>query len=1015
MKGLTGGDVPAKVLIKICSFLPVVSVCRLSQTCRRMHELYESPALWEVLVYTHMMVKSAASRQVQSGQYTWKELFIQHMYLGGSLKEEELVLSLLPDTPEYEYDKTSILTRMLTYFQRTRQMPQLLAKCEQLKAIHVAYHAFVEAAYCLLFQAALYQWSEIETPSGFTHVQLKERLYKTAVKYLGDGKHFELGVELLREMRGQWQQIAQRAGSVGCAKPSALLLNLTAKIQGAQALEEAFVKKAQMRGNLCEQYFFVDFSGKVDPRAQTLQDKQFVVRGTESEKLPHLVNRLQGRFPDARIINQITAEREGQCIYVHGCEPVKLTEGFAKQHGLPCSTVLFPTDMPLECKTYYQSTKVNVFVYSRPFVKGQPLSEQDKFSNLWICQYYLVTKDVFPHISRWSEIVKIVEVAKPPLQNARDSLEAKNIELLKVIEKVKQNPSNTNSLSMTLSGVVDAAVSGGVKHYTNSFLSKEYMASHLHEKRALEKFIFALHRQREVIAQGLELHKKVVPERMQSFHAKLEDFYAKWNNDMGQVCDEASIFLLQQTVPGARAANDNRLSMCSTGDEQSSSLRAMLEQYEASLEDKSKKHFLSLQCCSMLKEDNSSSSVKPSGDKPRQSGEGQANKEKEQPEHQQDQQKEQQQQEQEGEREQPAASSTSSRHGHHTRHRSSSLSSGSGKGVPRGPPPPIDLMTLQLSAMTRPLPVVTPPPPPPLLPTLPPLAAAAECGSQAAEACTATGVAASTSSGGDPLDDAKSTGSLDDDLCGDAQALFRAKKLSGSGLQLPPPSYDSESPVSELKSTVDAADYLLPHEDLVARLQADLIALRAIVDNMKALHRKELHKKADEVGYYKSREEAVIKRYLEDRRKLKKEFGSLRTDVEAAKGAVAEVLPQCGAAAERLTQAAITLESVHTRVIALEEEVSTKVSLRLRRTTSPSTLSTAPPSPSPEDGPHVTTTPPLPPALSRSSPPPSPSPPVPQSPRSVATSSPVASPVAASPLLKSGRRHHRTPSPKPPQ
>eukprot|EP01105_Mastigella_eilhardi_P014476 TRINITY_DN329_c0_g1_i6.p1 TRINITY_DN329_c0_g1~~TRINITY_DN329_c0_g1_i6.p1 ORF type:complete len:913 (+),score=228.34 TRINITY_DN329_c0_g1_i6:368-2740(+) len=462
---------------------------------------------------------------------------------------------------------------MLAYYRYRGDTSQVLQCSEQFKNMYLTYRAFVEAANCLLFQASAYNWSEDEmedTPD------IKERLYKTAVKYLGDGKHFEYAVELLREMRAMWQKLAD-------ANPkSRIAQNLDAKTQGAQALEEAYIEKAKTRGKLLDQYFFVDFSGHCDMFSKLVEDKKFIVRGSESERLLNFVAKLQTRFPDARIIHQHTAEREGQCIYVHACDPVKVSESFAKSHGLPYTETVVPPGMPLDSTSYYRTTGVNVFLYSRPFLRGQALSPQDKFSNLWICQSYLVTKERFPSISRWCEIVKVVDVEKSPLQNAKDSVAAKTVELLRVMQKAKERPDNTKPLSMVLSGIVDAAVSGGIKHYFNSFLTKEYILTHLDDKRQIEKLIYALLRQKEVIADGLDLHRRVASEPMKLFHAKLEDFYAKWSIEITRVCEDATMYLRQSSRP-YDARNEQHSSssfVSSTGEEQASAIRAIIDEVE---------------------------------------------------------------------------------------------------------------------------------------------------------------------------------------------------------------------------------------------------------------------------------------------------------------------------------------------------------------------------------------------------------------------------------------------------
>lgn len=171
---------------------------------------------------------------------------------------------------------------------------------------------------------------------------------------------------------------------------------------------------------------------------------------------------------------------------------------------------------------------MNVFLFSRPFKKGVPQSpragQPAPFSDLWICDTYVVTKVIFPTYFRWSEVAKMVEIEKSPLENACDSIEAKNTELSNVTERVSTKPvqADINHLSMNISGVVDAAVSGGIKHYITAFLTRDFITRNIDKRDLLEKLCDILMRQSTILANAIKLHKTVVDDKLIPFHQKLE-------------------------------------------------------------------------------------------------------------------------------------------------------------------------------------------------------------------------------------------------------------------------------------------------------------------------------------------------------------------------------------------------------------------------------------------------------------------------------------------------------------
>ena len=90
---------------------------------------------------------------------------------------------------------------------------------------------------------------------------------------------------------------------------------------------------------------------------------------------------------------------------------------------------------------------------------------------LWLERSILTTASEFPGILRWFEIEHTETQMLSPVETAIDMVENKNREMEQLIAEYnsmdRQNgsPSDCNPLSMTLKGVVDAAVNGGITKY----------------------------------------------------------------------------------------------------------------------------------------------------------------------------------------------------------------------------------------------------------------------------------------------------------------------------------------------------------------------------------------------------------------------------------------------------------------------------------------------------------------------------------------------------------------------
>ncbi|KAH3742760.1 DOCK family protein [Pelomyxa schiedti] len=605
-------DLPYAALVKIISFLAFPEVMAMASTCTvlRLASLDTSidQTLWKTVVGK---TSSAASRLITVlKELTWRQLYFQQKHFNGScLKDVEVVESLILPTPEFEHDKADYLLKLMArlvpyysyfnfrvkeYFKYTNNVQKYTEKLDNLYKMYATLKAHIEAGLCLLEKSKLYTWEDrLETPGGGPEQNIKEQILRSAMTHFGEGKYWEWALEHMEVLRvqlskglpsskaseGKEGDPPTRASSVVSPKsplPSLLVkvsnihfsgnaatLKLEAKLAGLMTLKETYSKYLQTHDRLFEQYFFVDFTGKCDFFGKNVENKKFIARGDEGERILTFVKKLQLRFDKAKIIYTHTAEREGECIYVHACDPVILTPALANTLDLPYHPPHIPEDAPPKSRAFYNQLNLKVFVYTKPFMKdvvpGTPLSEEEKFSKLWISQTYLVTGQSFPGLTRRQEIIKEKEILKCPLENACDTLKAKTRDIQRKAENanLKPTPQSINSLSMSISGVVDAAVSGGVKHYMSAFLSREFIENNPSQQLLVVKLMKHLHSQKHAIFDAIQVHRKLIPPEMAVLHAKHERCFEQWKQSLEEKCDNA-----EHIIHSTRASNTSSPADC---------------------------------------------------------------------------------------------------------------------------------------------------------------------------------------------------------------------------------------------------------------------------------------------------------------------------------------------------------------------------------------------------------------------------------------------------------------------
>ncbi|NXU66411.1 DOCK4 protein, partial [Horornis vulcanius] len=222
------------------------------------------------------------------------------------------------------------------------------------------------------------------------------------------------------------------------------------------------------------------------------QNKEFVCRGHDYERLEAFQQRMLNEFPHA----------------------------IAMQHANQPDETIFQA----EAQCIHIITKPYSALTFSMFLKN----------SLWVERTTLILVQSLPGISRWFEVEKREVVEMSPLENAIEVLENKNQQLRTLISQCQtRQMQNINPLTMCLNGVIDAAVNGGVARYQEAFFVKEYILNHPEDGEKITRLRELMLEQAQILEFGLAVHEKVVPQDMRPLHKKLVDQFFVMKSSLG--------------------------------------------------------------------------------------------------------------------------------------------------------------------------------------------------------------------------------------------------------------------------------------------------------------------------------------------------------------------------------------------------------------------------------------------------------------------------------------------------
>lgn len=355
---------------------------------------------------------------------------------------------------------------------------------DKLCALHEEFENFGEAAFTLRLHMCLLRWTDEPLtallrsrrwPELQTHRQLKEQLCERICDLFDKGAMWECAIAVCKELAHQFEHEVFDYRRLGGTH---------------ERLAELYRKIMDQRRHECE-YFRVAFYGL--RFAEFLRNRVFVYRGKQYERLGDFCTRLLTQHPGAELLQTMAApgeeitQADGQFILINSVEPIA-TAAAAPQGKR------FDAERNVEIAWYYRTNDVQRFRFSRPYrVRDADDADDGGIGSLWLERTELETRSALPGILKWSEVrdARVFDVS--PLQHAVETMQLTNRVIRDlVLAHIANRELPINPLSMKLTGVVDAAVMGGLAKYEEAFLTQEYQETHpgeLVEVLALKQLI----------------------------------------------------------------------------------------------------------------------------------------------------------------------------------------------------------------------------------------------------------------------------------------------------------------------------------------------------------------------------------------------------------------------------------------------------------------------------------------------------------------------------------------------
>eukprot|EP00834_Sanchytrium_tribonematis_P001136 NODE_25_length_41203_cov_0.917113.p1 type:complete len:1789 gc:universal NODE_25_length_41203_cov_0.917113:21120-26486(+) len=418
------------------------------------------------------------------------------------------VRSLSSFGDEYEDERWDGILK-LAFFMKTVNKQEIYIKyVHHLSQMQLKKNNFVEAGLTLMNHANILEWNlntsvpameDIGFPKEQSSYDRKEELLLTILEYFDEGKAWEKGISICKDMSAQYQNLSFDYK----------------KLSGMLKREADLYLSILNKERYHSEYFRVGFFGKAWP--VNIRNKLFIYRGFEFEKISVFCERIINKHAGAMMLKNNNAPTEE--VLNSNKKHIQITAVVAEPKPLS----IFTSDkVPDVVKNYFVSNEIENFSFQRPFRKAAKTGNE--FLDLWTEKTVYRTAEVFPHALRRSLIVDYEKFEYSPVENALKTMSGKNAELLALEAQFSQKDAaklNCNPLTMSLNGSVDAPVNGGVPMYKKAFLNDEFKSKFPDKAEFVPQLADAIDEQIIIISRCLDVHAKVVPPAMRPLHENL--------------------------------------------------------------------------------------------------------------------------------------------------------------------------------------------------------------------------------------------------------------------------------------------------------------------------------------------------------------------------------------------------------------------------------------------------------------------------------------------------------------
>ncbi|OQV18060.1 Dedicator of cytokinesis protein 1 [Hypsibius exemplaris] len=424
-------------------------------------------------------------------------------------------------SPDVDIESRMCCTvNLLEYYEGISKREMYIRYLYKLRDLHLHLGNFTEVAFTLEHHARLLIWTDDSLPTPLhcsdfphdqTHRELKEHLFYEMIRYFDMGKSWEYVINrengVFNELRTLYE-----SDTYEYQKMSELLRSMAGFYDKVISPHETRVP--------CE-YFRVAYYGGGFP--VFWRNKAFVYRGKECDNIRDFTERVQNRFPGCVTLKTMDPpskdilESDKMYLQIWKVEPVhQIDDRFGGKQ------------VSHRIRNFYLCNDVHTFTYYRRLLSH---GKDSDFANLWLERTTITTRSSLPGILRWSEVRESITGKVSPIQTAIETLQAKNDDIFRLVEKHLENPlaELDPQIGSILGGVLDPAVNGGISNYEKAFISPAYLDVHKtsEDRKEIDALKDLIANQIPLLQAALEIYDQKVKEPMRPFYNHIHDCYLK--------------------------------------------------------------------------------------------------------------------------------------------------------------------------------------------------------------------------------------------------------------------------------------------------------------------------------------------------------------------------------------------------------------------------------------------------------------------------------------------------------